>query len=405
MVQPVGTGLATGKHPPRMTSVIYVTPVPIPHGGAAARRILGVAKSLKLGGFDVRIGSGGMGETTDPVEIEGIPTSLLSERSADHLPRALRQFAYFNIGRRTVEWLETLQPRPSLVVLYGGYSPYLLRLGAWCRRHGIPLAFDAVEWYRAPLLQMLAMPYYWNTEWAMRRLSPKTGNIIAISSWLGEYYRSKGCRVVEVPPTLDTEVLSPGAGGGGDRIVLSYAGTPGRKDLFDAQVEAVLAVDPQGERMVLRVAGVSEARILASPALRRRGITALPKSIETLGVVGGDAARVLTGASDFSLLLREVNRVSVAGFPTKVVESLALGTPVIGTTTGDLPRHLRDGETALVCADCSAETLAAALRRALALTAEQRSAMRKAARAEAVRAFDIRAHVAPLRAFVAGIPT
>jgi glycosyltransferase involved in cell wall biosynthesis len=383
-----------------MTSVIYVTPVPIPHGGAAARRILGVAKSLQLGGFDVRIGSGGMGETTEPMDVEGIPTSLLSERSADHLPRALRQFAYLSIGRRTVEWLDSIQPRPALVILYGGYSPYLLRLGAWCRRNGVALAFDAVEWYRAPLLQMLAMPYYWNTEWAMRRLSPRTGNIIAISSWLADYYRSKGCKVVEVPPTLDTETLAPGPGGDGERLVLSYAGTPGRKDLFDEQVEAVLSVDPEGERLVLRVAGVDEARILASPALKRRGMTALPKAIETLGVVGGDAARAAVGASDFSLLLREVNRVSVAGFPTKVVESLALGTPVIGTTTGDLPRHLRDGETALVCSDCSAETLTAALRRGLAMSPDERLAMRKAARGEAVRSFDIRAHAAPLRKFI-----
>lgn len=383
-----------------MSRIVYLSPVPVPEGGAAARRILGIAKTLQLAGFDVEIGSGGMAAGPARSLIDGIPVTRLSERSADHLPRALRQLMYMTIGRRSLRWLDQLDPRPTSVILYGGYSPYLLRLRRWCRRHRVPLIFDAVEWYQPPHAIGWASPYYWNIELAMRWLSPATGHIIAISSYLADYYRAKGCDVVRIPPTLDTAALPPGPGSGGERLVLAYAGTPGHKDLFDVQLEAVLALADQGAALLLRVAGVEAATILATPAMRRRGLTALPPCVETVGLTSGDAARALVATADFSLLVREHNRVSEAGFPTKVVESLALGTPVIGTLTGDLHRHLREGETALLSGNASAPALAAAIRRAMAMTPEQRDQMRANARAEAVSSFDVQVAIEALSDFI-----
>lgn len=46
---------------------------------------------------------------------------------------------------------------------------------------------------------------------------------------------------------------------------------------------------------------------------------------------------------DFSILLREKNRGTMAGFPTKIVESLSLGVPVITTETSDLKNYIQDG--------------------------------------------------------------
>ena len=384
-----------------MSRVVYLSPVPVPEGGAAARRILGIAKTLQLAGIDVEVGSGGMAGGIARNMVEGVPVTRLSERTADHLPRSFRQLKYLTIGRRSLRWLDALRPRPTSVILYGGYTPYLLRLHHWCSRHGVSLTFDAVEWYqpRRPIDAWIS-PYYWNIQLAMRWLSPATGHTIAISSYLADHYRAKGCDVVRIPPTLDTEAVLAGPGSDGKRLLLAYAGTPGHKDLFDVQLEAVMSLDPLGEKLLLRIAGVDETTILKSPAMRRRGLSALPPCIETLGVTTGDTARDLVATADFSLLLRDRNRVSEAGFPTKVVESLAVGTPVIGTLTGDLYRHLRNGETALVCGDATVPTLQAAIRDAMAMTPDNRREMRTNARNEAVSSFDIRVHAASLREFI-----
>ena len=47
--------------------------------------------------------------------------------------------------------------------------------------------------------------------------------------------------------------------------------------------------------------------------------------------------------SDFTILLREKNRATMAGFPTKVVESISCGTPVITTKTSDLETYIHEG--------------------------------------------------------------
>jgi len=106
------------------------------------------------------------------------------------------------------------------------------------------------------------------------------------------------------------------------------------------------------------------------------------------------------------VLLRPPARYAQAGFPTKVVESLALGTPVICNLTSDLGNYIHDGAEGIVCADYQPEDLVAALERALALSVEQRAAMRAAARARAEAAFDYRQYAAPLADFLAriGVP-
>ena len=104
--------------------------------------------------------------------------------------------------------------------------------------------------------------------------------------------------------------------------------------------------------------------------------------------------------ADFSVLLRRPDKVATAGFPTKFVESLAVGTPVIATLTSDLGDHLVDGQNGLICDDASPETVARALERALALSGREKSALRKAARHTAETGFDYRRHTDGLRRLV-----
>ena len=51
----------------------------------------------------------------------------------------------------------------------------------------------------------------------------------------------------------------------------------------------------------------------------------------------------------FDVLLRYSDlRYTKAGFPTKVVESLASATPVITNITSDLEMYLKDGENSVI---------------------------------------------------------
>lgn len=210
--------------------IAYVGPFHYPDGGAAARRVLGMAESFSLAGFDVVVASGA-GDSADAAETlvaqgQGISYCLLPERMAEHWPRPLRRFRYAWMGARTVEWLASRPTPPAAVVLYSGYTPYLQRLLPWCRRNRVRLLFDAVEWYEPEhLTGYLTSPYHWNIEWAMRRLIPKTDGVIAISRYLADYYRGRGLPVAIVPPT--TSAIAAGDWQPDATLRLCYAGSPG----------------------------------------------------------------------------------------------------------------------------------------------------------------------------------
>lgn len=380
--------------------IAYVGPVPIPEGGAAARRILGNAKALVGAGYDVVIVSGQRpGPEGAAFDIApGIRCVSTNERDAEHLPKVLRYTGYALMGARSRQWVEAQPTPPAAVILYSGYMPYLLQFTRWARRRRIGLLFDAVEWYAAPSrLRFLASPYLWNTELAIRGLIPRLDGVVAISSALERYYTAKGLPVGRVPPLFDPEEITahhpaPDATG---RLRLAYCGSPGRKDLIDAVITALLFRDPDGKRVILDIAGVSAKDLAARAPLRGRG-SGLPGCLRTHGQVSHASAIQIVGQADFTVFLREINHVSTHGFPTKFVESLALGTPVITNLTSDLSDHLHDGKTGLVCPAPTTSAFDTVLCRALQLTPDDHVRLRQAARSEAVRAFSTEAYVATL---------
>lgn len=384
-------------------SIVYVGPFSFPNGGAAARRVLGIAKSMQAAGFEVKVASGQMGNAgPSPEWFEGIEVFSLNERTAEHLPRLLKHLAYLTMGRKTLAWLDSLEHKPHTVVLYSGYSPYLFHLLPWTRRHGVRLVFDAVEWYDPASPMGWLSPYQLNIELAMRLLLPHAGHVISISDYLHRYYIGRGCRSVVVPPTLDVST-TPIRTEGRDPLrplELVYAGSPGRKDLLDNILEAVLRLRSAGHKLHLSVAGIQAEEAGRYASVRSRQGDEVSRGVDFVGMLSHGASMDLVRKADFSLLLRNDARYSRAGFPTKFVESLAVGTPVIANLTSDLHRYLRDGDTGFTCAGPAPENLEAALTRALAMTPEQHAAMRARCRAQATEAFDYRAFIEPLSKFL-----
>ncbi len=394
----------------KKTRIIYVGPYSFPNGGAGARRILGNALSLRDAGCEVVISSGqiaeGMEDQSAPVEseYEGFRVISLGERTAEKYPKLLKHFMYFNMGAKTITWLDSLEEKPDVVILYSGYSPYLMRLIPWCKKHGVKFVFDAVEWYDpTSFLAGLLSPYQLNIELALRYYSKKTDAVIAISTYLQKHYDAQGCQTIWIPPTLDTGKIEPTLNASGDdnTLIVSYTGTPGNKDLFNEYLDAVLRLDEAGEKIIFRFAGVTVVELIKYPALIERNINdQLPSALDCRGVTSHEEAISITKTSDFSLLLRRPERYAQAGFPTKIVESLTMGTPVIINLTSDLGEYVHNGVEGIICDDYTAVSLVTALKRAMLLSVYEKMEMRQAARAQAERSFDCYKYSERLKAFI-----
>lgn len=384
-------------------TIFYIGPFSFPAGGAAARRIFGITKSIQAAGFEVKIACGQMKTTEGSSDwFDGIECYSLNERTAEHMPRSLKHIAYLTMGRKTVAFLDSLERKPKTVVLYSGYSPYLIQLLPWARRHNVRLVFDAVEWYDPDSLLGWLSPYQLNIELAMRFLLPRVCHVISISDYLHRYYLERGCQSVVVPPTLDVSG-TPARTQGRDTqrpLELSYAGSPGRKDLLNNILEAVLRLRRSGHNLHLSVAGVRTEDAERYAAVRSRTTAEVSAGVDFLGMLSHDAAMSVVRHADFSLLLRNEARYSRAGFPTKFVESLAVGTPVIANLTSDLHRYLKEGDTGFICMGPAPEDLETALIRAIAMSQEHHAAMRTRCRTVATESFDYRAFVTPLSEFL-----
>lgn len=384
-------------------TVAIVGPFSFPDGGAAARRILGNARTLVDAGYDVIIGAGQMDSPEVPHQYEGIKIVSLSERTAEHLPTLIKHLRYVLMGKKTVEWLTNMHPKPSAVILYSGYAPYFIRLLSWCKKNNVPLIFDAVEWYGPHRISGGRFGLYrLSFILSMKYFAVNAKNIIAISRYLEAYYKNRGCSTIRIPPTLDTMKNTSQIEKKERRALrLGYTGNPtDNKDLLELMIEAVIQVN-QGEMIVeFHIAGPTSLTLLAFNCLKNRGMTSLPNYIVAHGRVSHDESIEIIQNCDFSVLLRPLNTDSQAGFPTKVVESMSVGTPVICNITSDLSDHIIHRKTGMICEKPDSEILADTIREAASLNAEELAAMRDVTKNHAVKNFDFRNYCSSLPKFI-----
>jgi glycosyltransferase involved in cell wall biosynthesis len=138
---------------------------------------------------------------------------------------------------------------------------------------------------------------------------------------------------------------------GVDGPTLAFAGRIGRQKSLEVSLEAVS-----------RVAGVSLLAAGDGPEReemeRRAEELRLGGRVRFLGSLARDDVLCLFRAADASLLSS-----TWENFPHTVVESLAVGTPVIATRVGGVPEVVRDGENGLLVPAGDAGALASAVTR------------------------------------------
>lgn len=379
--------------------VLYIAPFNFPNGGAAARRVYGNCLSLKAAGCDVAVASGQVGDYK--TTYEGVDVYSYNERKFESLPRYLKHLFYFNAGAKAIEFLNKLEKKPHAIILYSGYAPYLLRLKKWCGKNNVKLIFDAVEWYDPPsLLAKLFSPYYLNIEFAMRYLLPKCDALIVISTYLERYYSNFGIKTALIPPTVDVSAIEPRLTPSSRNFLkVCYAGSVGiKKDLLGDVIKAVYEVHALGKPIQLHIAGLSVFDLEKNGYFENIPLGKSKDFICAHGILSHADSTNLVKDSDFSIVFRPNYRNVQAGFPTKFVESMALGTPVIGNYFSDLELYLVESKNGVLCDDYSVESLKTSLLKCFDI--EDEETLRREARITAENAFDYKKFAEKLNALI-----
>lgn len=351
--------------------ILSVTPCSFRTMNAGALRNATVAAALVAGGHQVVIvTTDAASDTLHADWSDLLPPSVHLVRGGPPRTRGVNQIRRV-VGGATR--LELSHYRDSdAVILYNPDPLTFSRLAKRTASDGKKLFVDLTEWLTlADLPGGRLSPYSWWYSAFMRSIPRRATAGFAVSTSMAEHFSARGARSLVVPPLQDPGKLITGLKGpvqpaDRTRILVSGSGfVRGGKDLSSlVALHAALEATPSlGPQLSVHVAGRTDAAGEAAIA-RLRSITEVIEH----GWVDWRRSIELVSSSDWLVQFRDPSSWRARfGFPSKVTESLTIGTPVLANVFSDTPIHIRDGANGILVPELTATEISRALRRALSV--------------------------------------
>lgn len=223
---------------------------------------------------------------------------------------------------------------------------------------------------------------------------PRIRNLIVVSSLLERRFEGRGRHMMRIASPLDVRNTPCVDRTPPDRLILVYAGMAGKKDLLVQFLYALAELTTSERRRVeFRLLGPSRDDLLTLLGSSAGLLEQLDGTVKPMGRIPRNQVIEALQEAHFSVLLRPDLQYANAGFPSKVTESLSVGTPVLLNFTSDLAHYLKDEKAALRIMDCSVEEVTKTIRRALSLSPEELKRLRFGARMTAEQNFDYRLYL------------
>ena len=312
--------------------LLYVGGFELPDRNAAAHRVIGIAKAMRELGYEVYF----LNYTS--IVTESRWNIYFGFACYDNPKQGLvSQITDISDVRKVIR-----EKKIDSVIMYNYPAISMLRLLKWCKKKSIKCYADATEWYMPMRKSLHALIKTWDSETRMKKLHFKTDGVIAISEFLYQYYKDK-VPVIKIPPVVDIqdEKWSVNAQKESDCCIFVYAGTPSaQKECLD---KIVVAIEKTQHPALLQIIGITKEQYEAIYHTRYTGT-----KTEFLGGVAHSEVISLVKQANWSVIIRENNQVVKAGFPTKLVESISCGTPVIANRFSNIDDYL-NADNSILC--------------------------------------------------------
>lgn len=241
------------------------------------------------------------------------------------------------------------------------------------KSHNIKIVHDSVEWYSPSNFKIgFFHPGFIHKEILNRFIIDKNVKVYSISNYLNKYFQSKKIDSIVIPVIMDNsqniyEPKDTSISKKFTNLNYIYAGSPSRKDELIVILNAFSKIDS----ILLNKSSIHIFGITLYDFLKLHGektISALKEKINIVfhGRVSHNDVQAAYHNSDYSLLSRPENkRYSKAGFPTKIVESMFNGVPVICNYTSDLIQYLKNGNNSFISKSNSVSDFSVAITNSL----------------------------------------
>ena len=325
--------------------ILYIGGFELPDKNAAAHRVLSNAKIFK------KLGK--------KIIFIGIDNSLSWDSDILYTRTTIQGFEAYAIpypkkSRHWFKYLTSIQDyikickkigNIEMIILYNFQAIAMKKLMSYCKKNKIKCCADITEWRSAKgegiIYKILKDSDTW---YRMKILHKRLDGLIVISKYLEQYYNC--CKnVVYVPAIVDISEIKWQKEYKKSMVILKlvYAGNPGRKDRLDLLIEAL---DKVNRKYQLDIIGITSKQYL-SYYPNHSNILKSHTNIIFYGKMEHLKALEYVKKANFSCFLREDDRVSKSGFPTKFVEAITCGTPVITNKTSNLEDYIKNGKNGI----------------------------------------------------------
>ena len=262
-----------------------------------------------------------------------------------------------------------------------------------CKKHNVKLILEQCEWFDYSSYGLKKIdPRYIRFNNNIKNNFIKADGIIAISRLLEDYYKKQNVKTIRIPSILDIKNKPFSNKLNNEKINLVFTGnTSNSKELLKPVME-VLNESKYLNKFIFNIYGASKDEVINNIGDE----TLINKNININGYVEQNRIEDILLKSDYQIFIRPNRRSSNAGFPTKLAESMAVGTPVITNNTGDISLYLKDEYNGYICNGNSKEDVMKVFDKIL----NNQSNLRIAARKTAEESFDYRLYKELVKYFI-----
>lgn len=346
-------------------TIIYVGGFELPDKNAAAQRVLANAKIFRELGFNVVL-VGVDKSLSQNTLIEDTKSSVSDFESwAIPYPSGKKQWLKFITSNKHIEYIVDHYYHDDLYAVICYNYPFIAqyKIKNMCARKSTFYIPDATEWYTSSGGSILFNTIKWlDTSLRMRFMHPQGDGVITTSKYLSNFYNSRNCITVELPTLYDVDTLRQHISEtekNTNIIKLMYAGSAFNldrvdknrsniKDRLDKIILLLNRVYEQKNNFLLNIYGLTKDNYLSVFPEHDDILHKLSNNIIFHGRKPHLEIIQNIRESDFTIFLREIDRVIEAGFPSKFSESISCGTPVIANMISNIERYVAEGDNCYI---------------------------------------------------------
>lgn len=325
-----------------MLKILYIGRFELPDKEATANRVVANAKLLRDIGYEVELAgwSDAVVASQKWVECKYFDFKCYEKHKSES---SYEKYKMFSDAAPELALLK--KGHYNILIAYDFPAVALKKLMKYCKQNDIKCICDVSEWYtnsnKNPLFRLIRA---YDSYLRMNVLHKKADGLFVISKYLQNYY--SGQKIVLLPPLVDCADkkwdVSHIDKSKHPKIELIYAGWPSKtKECLNLVVSEASRLS---DTVALNIYGIDEAKYRSIYAY----YDILSENVVFHGRVSHTETVEAVKNADYSIIVRESCRKNNAGFPSKLVESISCGTPVLVTDISNVRDYIGNGKNGFI---------------------------------------------------------